>query len=231
MYFTTFSVVKHIYKTYISHISLQRRPQMQQNDSSAHLNSNEEALGLRQQYLLEKDRIISEIGSLKDIPARLGLSQRRLCRLLLVDPSAWTRWNKTGAPPHIYQALRWLMELQKQNPTITGPIDFSERLDRVQNNTQSKIAALELTIARLELKLSQMQESSTIQLVPPPDAIQITAQSTKRNRRKPKKTKLKKAKAKRIKATKAKPKKRQKPKPVQKQRPKAKRPQVRARKK
>ncbi len=107
-------------------------------------------LSPREQYLLERDRIKFEIGDLQQIRLKIGLSQRRLCQLLLVDPSAWTRWNKLGAPPHVYQALRWLLELKKINPDAVAPINIESRVDFIQSTTQSKIKELENSIALLE---------------------------------------------------------------------------------
>lgn len=104
----------------------------------------------RHEYLVEKERIKNEIGNLEEIRLKLGLSQRRACQLLLVDPSAWTRWNKTEAPPHIYQALKWLLELRKVNPEAAGPRNFESRLDYMQTSTQSKIERLEAHIEMLE---------------------------------------------------------------------------------
>jgi hypothetical protein len=108
----------------------------------------------REQYLLEKDRIIAEIGSLEDVRFRLGLSQRKICQVLLVDPSAWTRWLKTGAPPHIHQALKWLLELKKSNPDIATPSNVSSRLDLVQASLQAKIRDLETNMESLDRALS-----------------------------------------------------------------------------
>src|ERR1043165_4919208 len=106
-------------------------------------NINESATSIRTKYLEEKERIKSEIGDLEQIRITLGLSQRKICQLLLVDPSAWTRWNKTGAPPHIFQALKWLIELKKFNPEATTPSNISNRVDFIQSTTQAKIRALE----------------------------------------------------------------------------------------
>ncbi len=112
---------------------------------------------LREQYLLEKERIKFEIGDLEQIRISLGYSQRRMCQLLLVDPSAWTRWTKTlsGAPPHVYQALKWLVELKKVNPDAAAPGNLSKRVDFVQNSTDTKIRKLEDGIATLERIVAQ----------------------------------------------------------------------------
>lgn len=44
-----------------------------------------------------------------------------MCQLLLVDPSAWTRWtrNEEKTPPHIYRALEWFLALNEK--TLTHP--------------------------------------------------------------------------------------------------------------
>ncbi|MDZ4660791.1 MAG: hypothetical protein SGJ18_04155 [Pseudomonadota bacterium] len=60
------------------------------------------------------------IGDLEQIRQNLGLSQRKICQLLMVDPSAWTRWIKTkgGAPPHVYRALQWYLQLIDKHPSL-----------------------------------------------------------------------------------------------------------------
>jgi transcriptional regulator with XRE-family HTH domain len=65
--------------------------------------------------------IKNQIGSLESVRERLGLSQRKMAQLLLVDPSAWTRWVKQGedAPPHIYRALQWYLALSEKIPGLT----------------------------------------------------------------------------------------------------------------
>lgn len=65
--------------------------------------------------------IKQQIGELDSIRQRLGLSQRKICQLLMVDPSAWTRWTRKGhpIPPHIYRALQWYMILQDKLPGLT----------------------------------------------------------------------------------------------------------------
>jgi transcriptional regulator with XRE-family HTH domain len=65
--------------------------------------------------------IKNQIGSLESVRERLGLSQRKMAQLLLVDPSAWTRWVKHGedAPPHSYRALQWYLALSEKIPGLT----------------------------------------------------------------------------------------------------------------
>lgn len=75
---------------------------------------------LRIKYEAEKSVIIKRIGELEDIRLNLGLSKRKICQLLMVDPSAWTRWVKkpVSVPPHIYRSLEWYVNLQEKNPNM-----------------------------------------------------------------------------------------------------------------
>lgn len=73
---------------------------------------------LRMKYEAEVSSIKKESGNLEEIRRNLGLSKRKMAQLLLVDPSAWTRWTskKGEAPPHIYRALQWYLLLQEKHP-------------------------------------------------------------------------------------------------------------------
>lgn len=72
-------------------------------------------------YEAQVSVIQKQLGNLEKIRTDLGLSQRKVCQLLMVDPSAWTRWNRDGeaAPPHIWRALQWYMTLQEKIPGLT----------------------------------------------------------------------------------------------------------------
>lgn len=80
-------------------------------------------------YESEVDVIRSQIGDLEDIRHRLGLSARKMAQLLMVDPSAWSRWSKkiTPPPPHVYRALQWYLILQEKNPGFTPQIFLAHR--------------------------------------------------------------------------------------------------------
>lgn len=75
---------------------------------------------LRMKYEAEVEIIQRKLGSLDQMRETLGLSQRKMCQLLLVDPSAWTRWNngEDDAPPHIYRMLQWYLALQEKYPAL-----------------------------------------------------------------------------------------------------------------
>jgi hypothetical protein len=56
---------------------------------------------LRMKYEAEVQAIRKSHGGLEEIRRQLGLSKRKMSQLLMVDPSAWTRWTSQGgeAPP------------------------------------------------------------------------------------------------------------------------------------
>ena len=74
---------------------------------------------LRMQYAAETKIFRAQYGGLEDIRQKLGFSRRKMCRLLLVDPSAWTRWTKdeNRVPPHVYRSLEWFLALNKKSLT------------------------------------------------------------------------------------------------------------------
>ncbi|HRK07383.1 MAG TPA: helix-turn-helix domain-containing protein [Pseudobdellovibrionaceae bacterium] len=75
---------------------------------------------LRLKYEAEVMVLRRKIGGLEEIRARLGLSSRKMAQLLMVDPSAWTRWVQGGdsAPPHIWRALAWYLALEEKYPGL-----------------------------------------------------------------------------------------------------------------
>lgn len=74
---------------------------------------------LRIHYEAQVEVIKKQIGDLEVLRGQLGLSQRKMAQLLLVDPSAWTRWVKEGAPPSVWRALQWYMIVQQKIPGLT----------------------------------------------------------------------------------------------------------------
>lgn len=91
---------------------------------------NRSKSSLRMKYEAESISIQKKLGDLEDIRNALGISQRKMCQLLLVDPSAWTRWTKsqngnlkgdngtTQVPPHIYRMLQWYLAIQDKYPAL-----------------------------------------------------------------------------------------------------------------
>lgn len=76
---------------------------------------------LRIHYEAQVSVIRNQIGNLEEIRGNLGLSQRKISQLLMVDPSSWTRWVKQGdeAPPHIWRSLQWYLTLKEKIPGLT----------------------------------------------------------------------------------------------------------------
>lgn len=76
---------------------------------------------LRMHYEAQVAVIQKQVGNLDEIRVNLGLSQRKMAQLLLVDPSSWTRWTKQGdqAPPHIWRSLQWYLALHEKIPGLT----------------------------------------------------------------------------------------------------------------
>jgi transcriptional regulator with XRE-family HTH domain len=76
---------------------------------------------LRMHYEAQVSVIQGQVGALEDLRLNLGLSQRKMAQLLMVDPSSWTRWTKQGdeAPPHIWRALQWYLALKEKIPGLT----------------------------------------------------------------------------------------------------------------
>lgn len=73
-------------------------------------------------YEAEVEVIKRQLGDLEAIRKSLGFSQRKICQLLMVDPSAWTRWMKgSPVPPHIYRALSWYLMVIEKNPLDHKP--------------------------------------------------------------------------------------------------------------
>ncbi len=104
-------------------------------------------------YEAQVQVIRGQIGELENVRTTLGLSARKICQLLMVDPSAWNRWTKRGdtAPPHIYRTLQFYMIIQDKIPGLT-PYYFlgresanrivadrisSERYENIQRQVQT----------------------------------------------------------------------------------------------
>lgn len=112
---------------------------------------------LRMHYEAQVSVIQKQIGSLEQIRGDLGLSQRKMSQLLMVDPSSWTRWVKQGdeAPPHIWRALQWYLALREKIPGLT-PQYFLGSNPQVLHQKALQELDLERQVRREEIeKLSQ----------------------------------------------------------------------------
>jgi transcriptional regulator with XRE-family HTH domain len=116
---------------------------------------------LRLKYEAETHVIERKLGSLEAIRSTLGLSQRKMAQLLLVDPSAWTRWTKgeDQAPPHIFRMLQWYLALQEKYPaldvnfwlnTVAQVNEKSASFGKESGDQEMRLRALELSHERLD---------------------------------------------------------------------------------
>lgn len=113
-------------------------------------------------YEAQVEVIRKQLGDLEDIRQVLGLSQRKICQLLMVDPSAWTRWTKKGesAPPHIYRALQWYMILQEKLPGLTPQYFVGKDPEILHQNTLQKIQTEILKREELEIQIQNLAEKN-----------------------------------------------------------------------
>lgn len=97
----------------------------------------------RMHYEAQVQVIKKQLGSLDMVRESLGLSQRRMCQLLMVDPSAWTRWQRPSedAPPHIYRALQWYMTLKEKIPGLTPQYFIGKDPEILHQQALQKIQA------------------------------------------------------------------------------------------
>jgi hypothetical protein len=96
--------------------------------------------------------IKNQIGDLETIRQGLGLSQRKICQLLMVDPSSWTRWTRWGEniPPHIYRALQWYMIIQEKIPGLTPQYFIGKDPEVLHQKAMISVQNLERKLADLE---------------------------------------------------------------------------------
>ena len=72
----------------------------------------------RIKYESESLYIRTKLGGLENVQKTLGLSGRKICQLMLVDPSCWSRWQKdeTKVPPSVWKTLEWYLILREKHP-------------------------------------------------------------------------------------------------------------------
>ena len=130
---------------------------------------------LRIRYEAEVEVIRRKLGNLEDIRKTLGLSQRKISQLLFVDPSAWTRWTKSGAgnkdsaPPHIYRMLQWYLALEDKYPALDTGFWLSTvaRLPNKEMDQEAaliKSRALEFQIDEIKKTLAQIERQFDLQI-------------------------------------------------------------------
>ncbi len=148
------------------------------NDSekSANKVGNRAISSVRLNYEAQVNVIKGQIGDLENIRSSLGLSQRKMAQLLLVDPSSWSRWTQKGddVPPHIYRALQWYMILQEKIPGLNASYflqkdiaslkkdiesTLTKRMDELVYNSASENDRFEGEIIDLKQKLKNAEDA------------------------------------------------------------------------
>lgn len=146
------------------------------NLTSLNLKQNERGkTHLRIKYEAESKVIRNKLGSLEEIRAKLNLSQRKMCQLLLVDPSAWTRWIKdeSKVPPHILRSLQWYLALIDKSPewhpmnTYLGAIrtsqHSSDKTDEIKSDLQQLERQFHSTLNYQQKRLDETIRQNQIQ--------------------------------------------------------------------
>lgn len=151
------------------------------NDSekSANKVGNRAISSVRLNYEAQVNVIKDQIGDLENIRSSLGLSQRKMAQLLLVDPSSWSRWTQKGddVPPHIYRALQWYMILQEKIPGLNASYflqkditslkkdietTLTKRMDELVYNSASENDRFEGEIIDLKQKLKNAEDAHSL---------------------------------------------------------------------
>lgn len=146
---------------------------------------------LRLRYEAEVEVIRKKLGGLEKVRLELGLTRRKMCQLLMVDPSAWTRWTRdeTKVPPHVYRALQWYLALIEKQPewhpqnaylgafkpesSVVPQVKeieqrLSDRIERLKRSEQEDQEHLEDRLTRIKFEVTnaiqQMQNRTEVQV-------------------------------------------------------------------
>lgn len=120
---------------------------------------------LRLQYEAEARVLRRQMGSLEEIRLKLGLTRRKMCKLLLLDPSTWTRWQRDEekVPPHIYRALQWYMISVDKYPVL-HPLHTISTSQEIRKETEdhehkARMQSEERSRQLLEQRLDRLNEN------------------------------------------------------------------------
>jgi transcriptional regulator with XRE-family HTH domain len=104
-----------------------------------------------QPYESEVFEIRQRRGDLEEIRRQLGLSKKRISELLLVDPSAWTRWTRgiSRVPAHVYRSLDWYLSLLEKDPKLRE----KQKVDRIEKELAAGREQLQSQLEALKSEL------------------------------------------------------------------------------
>ena len=97
---------------------MQFEPQVNEEIIEDENNELNKSLTYREKNELTAALIKKQIGDIEQIRISMGLNKKRMCELLLIDPSTWTRWctGKTPVPPTVYRTLQWGLAVMDKHP-------------------------------------------------------------------------------------------------------------------
>lgn len=80
--------------------------------------NGKKSLSARDRNEITASMIKKQIGDIEQVRALMGLNKRKMCELLLIDPSTWTRWTtgKTNPPTWVYRTLQWGLAVMDKHP-------------------------------------------------------------------------------------------------------------------
>lgn len=115
-------------------------------------------------YSEERKQVIQEIGDIETIRKTLGLSRRKICKLLLVDPSSWTRWTKSGsdAPAYIYRSLQWCLAIMEKYPEahpIVRSLSYEKenKVEALSRKLEDRIGLHKSIVFDVQMEVNQMK--------------------------------------------------------------------------
>ena len=121
-------------------------------DNKNDLTELTKSLTYREKNELTAELIRKQIGSIEQIRLSMGLNKKRMCELLLIDPSTWTRWcsGKTPVPPTVYRTLQWGLAVMDKHPEF-HPLMIS-KINTTSESTTNKTKSLPVNTEALILK-------------------------------------------------------------------------------
>ena len=122
---------------------------------------------LRLKYEAESRVFLTKFGGLENIRRNLGFSQRKMSQLLMVDPSAWSRWIKDESkiPPHICRSLEWLLNLEGKNPELMRVLSAGLMAPRRENHGSNiETEALLGRISQLESEIDELKKKKLTEI-------------------------------------------------------------------
>lgn len=115
---------------------------------------------LRLKYEVEAELLKRKLGDLEAIRSELGLTKRKICQLLLVDPSAWTRWTQgtSEPPPHIYRMLQWYLAVNDKYPALD--VNFwLQNIAREKPVSSGEVEMLHQRVSALKAEIAELKSA------------------------------------------------------------------------